>query len=122
MLLIENPEFGEMRGMWNQVLDSLLRRMDESGSSSGSVTLKLAITVNKTIVESLEGKRLANIPQFDYKVTSNMPQTITTKGSLMIGESELICSDGNMSLRRVPAAQMTLQDLEEDDDGLAGSI
>ena len=43
MLLIENPEFSTMRGTWNQVLDSLLRRMVNEGHSQGSVTLKLNI-------------------------------------------------------------------------------
>ena len=46
MLLIENPEFCTMRGMWNQVLDSLLRRMTEGGYSQGSVTLKLTRSKN----------------------------------------------------------------------------
>ena len=113
MLLIENTEFAEMRGMWNQVLDSLLRRMSESGSSAGSVSMKLTITVNRVIVDHPGGKRVANIPQFDYKITSNMPQTITTKGALLIGESELINADGDIRLKRVPNAQMTLQDLDD---------
>lgn len=115
MLLIENPEFCTMRGMWNQVLDSLLRRMTEGGYSQGSVTLKLNILVAKTEVETAEGKRLANHPIFDYKITSNMPQTFTYKNDILLGEVEMVYTEeGGIKLKRLPNAQMTLDDYEHD--------
>lgn len=117
MLLIENPEFSEMRGMWNQVLDSLLRRMAEGGQSSGSVTLKLNVLMAHTEVETAEGTRIAKIPNFDYKVTSNMPQTFTYKSHLLLGEVEMECTEETgIKLKRLPNAQMTLDDYEDDSD------
>jgi hypothetical protein len=117
MLLIENPEFSTMRGMWNQVLDSLLRRMAEGGYSQGSVTMKLNIVLAKTEVETAEGKRLANHPIFDYKITSNMPQTFTYKNDILLGEVEMECTEENgIRLKRLPNAQMTLDDYEDDSD------
>ena len=117
MLLIENPEFATMRGMWNQVLDSLLRRMAEGGNSSGSVTLKLNIVVANTEVETEEGKRLAKHPIFDYKITSNMPQTFTYKNDILLGEVEMeYTEEGGIKLKRMPNSQMTLDEYERDEE------
>ena len=115
MLLIENPEFCDMRGMWNQVLDGLLRKMNESGMSSGSVTLKLNIQMEHIAVDTGKDARMATVPNFEYKVTSNMPQTHTYKGNVMIGEVEMeYTEDGGIRLKRLPNSQMTLEDYEDD--------
>ena len=117
MLLIENPEFATMRGMWNQVLDSLLRRMAEGGHSDGSVTLKLNVLLTNTEVETPEGKRMAKHPIFDYKITSNMPQTFTYKNDILLGEVEMeYTEEGGIKLKRMPNSQMTLDDYERDED------
>lgn len=117
MLLIENPEFADMRGMWNQVLDSLLRRMTEGGHSDGSVTLKLNVLLANTEVETPEGKRLAKHPNFDYKITSNMPQTYTYKNDILLGEVEMeYTEEGGIKLKRLPNSQMTLDDYERDEE------
>lgn len=116
MLLIENPEFASMRGMWNQVLDSLLSRMAEGGNSSGSVTLKLNIVLSNTEVETAEGKRLAKHPKFDYKITSNMPQQFTYRNVILLGEVEMeYTEEGGIKLKRLPNSQMTLDDYERDE-------
>jgi hypothetical protein len=117
MLLIENTEFATMRGMWNQVLDSLLRRMAEGGNSSGSVTLKLNIVLANTEVETAEGKRLAKHPIFDYKITSNMPQQFTYRNDILLGEVEMeYTEEGGIKLKRLPNSQMTLDDYERDEE------
>lgn len=118
MLLIENPEFSTMRGTWNQVLDSLLRRMVSEGHSQGSVTLKLNIQMGYTAVETAEGGRMATVPNFDYKVTSNMPQTYSYKEDMRMGEVEIEYDEdnGGIRLRRLPNTQMTLSDYERDKD------
>lgn len=117
MLLIESPEFAEMRGTWNQVFNALLRKMTEGGNSSGSVTLKLNIVVGNAEVETAEGKRLAKHPIFDYKITSNMPQTFTYKNDILLGEVEMeYTEEGGIKLKRLPNSQMTLDDYERDED------
>lgn len=118
MLLIENPEFSEMRGMFNQVMDSLLRRMLTGDGSQGSVTLKINIELRREEVEGMG--RLAVIPDFSYNVTSNLPQKITTKGTLLLGAREIVDGPAGIALNRVPVGQMRLEDYEEEqDDGMA---
>lgn len=118
MLLIENPDFAELRGLFNQILDSLLRRMVNGNGSQGSVTLKIDIELRREEVEGMG--RMAIIPDFSYNVTSNLPQKITTKGSLMLGEREIVDGPAGITLHRVPVGQMRLEDYEkEQDDGMA---
>ena len=117
MLLIESPEFDEMRGTWNQVFNALLRKMAEGGNSSGSVTLKLNILVANVEVETPKGKRLARAPIFDYKITSNLPQTFSYKNDVHIGEVEMeYTEEGGTKLKRLPNYQMTLDDYERDEE------
>ena len=60
---------------------------------------------------------LAKHPIFDYKITSNMPQTFTYKNDILLGEVEMeYTEEGGIKLKRMPNSQMTLDDYERDED------
>lgn len=116
MLLIESPEFAGMRGMWNQALDGVLRKMAADNHPQGTVTLKLNIELTYPTVETIIGKRTAKVPNFDYKITTNVPQTSTFKEDLAIGEVEMeYTPETGVTLKRLPG-QMTLDQYEEESD------
>lgn len=113
MLLIEDPEFAHMRGAWNSALDGMLRKLVTDNHSQGSVTLKLNVQMAYPAVDTPAGRRMAKVPEFEYKITTNVPQTYTYKEDLRMGEVEMeFTPETGIRLKRLPNAQMTLDDYD----------
>lgn len=82
-LVIEDVTFEEARQNFNRVLQRLFRSMLDSGSSEGSITLKVDVSLTREFIPNndpeVEGEsREIQKPKFDHKVSS----TVTVKDEL----------------------------------------
>lgn len=82
-LVIEDEIFEEARNNFNRVLQRLFRNMIDSGSSDGSITLKIDVGLKREYIPNydpdVEGEsREIQKPNFDHKVSS----TVTVKDEL----------------------------------------
>ncbi len=82
-LVLEDATFEGARQNFNRVLQRLFRNMLDSGSSEGSITLKVDVSLQREYIPNndpdIEGEtREIQKPKFDHKVSS----TITVKDEL----------------------------------------
>lgn len=82
-LVLEDVTFEEARQNFNRVLQRLFRSMLDSGSSDGSITLKIDVSLTREYIPNndpdIEGEsREIHKPKFDHKVSS----TVTVKDEL----------------------------------------
>lgn len=82
-LVLEDVTFDEARQNFNRVLQRLFRSMLDSGSSDGSITLKIDVSLTREYIPNndpdIEGEsREIHKPKFDHKVSS----TVTVKDEL----------------------------------------
>lgn len=82
-LVLEDGTFEEARQNFNRVLQRLFKSMLDSGSSDGSITLKIDVSLTREYIPNndpdIEGEsREIQKPKFDHKVSS----TVTVKDEL----------------------------------------
>lgn len=96
-LVLEDVTFEEARQNFNRVLQRLFKSMIDSGSTDGSITLKLDISMTEEYIPNYdpeidgESRRIQK-PKFDHKVSS----TVTVKDELKGNknpEMELVWDD-----------------------------
>lgn len=98
-----NRDFDEMRNVLDVTLQRLIARMLAKEMSTGSITLKMDIELDKTVIaddNASTGTRPAIHPEIDYKITFEMKHKDSVDGEIIPkGSDELLMDDdGNFFL------------------------
>ena len=101
-LKIESGIFENARNKFNKNLQNLIFEMLKSGSEEGSISLKLDVSM------------CDNVPLFKYQINANM--NVKYKDTGLENPEMALHYDNNKGyvLRRIPSSQMSIFDMEEE--------
>ena len=118
MIMLDiDPIFAPLRGMANIQINRLIRDMEVSDAEAGTMTIRIRVDRRKEVVpHTPELSRMAIIPTFEWKVTNNVPIRNEAKGTISIENAEIVIEDENVWLERIRTGQMTIEDLDEEEE------
>jgi len=118
MIMLDlDPIFSQLRGMANIQINRLIRDMEASDAETGAMTIKIRVDRRKEVVpHTLELSRMAVIPAFEWKVTNNIPIRNELKGAVSIENAEIVVEGEAVRLERIRTGQMTIEDLDEEEE------
>ena len=113
-----NPIFYRMQEDFSEGLTDAITRMIRHGVNQGKVTCTITITlVEDEIMDERGLIRPVKTPVFEHRVKTAVSQGIKIEGNAQMRGTEIdLDEDGNPYYRRY-GGQMTLEDLEDDDEG-----
>ena len=119
MIMLDiDPIFAPLRGMANIQINRLIRDMEVSDAEAGTMTIRIRVDRRKEVVpHTPDLSRVAIIPTFEWKVTNNVPIRNEVKGTISIENAEIVIEDENVRLERIRTGQMSIEDLDEEEEG-----
>lgn len=99
-ITMSSSTFSDLKRDMTLTLQSALAKMEEVGSTTGKVSVSIAITIDRTPVTGEKEYRSAKVPTFKHKVGYSVPIKNDMTGEFG-GEYELVSEDGQVSLRPI---------------------
>lgn len=103
-LKIESGIFENARNKFNKNLQNLIFEMLKSGSEEGSISLKFDVSM------------CDNVPSFKYQISANMNIKYKDAGREDPEMALHYDNDKGYVLRRIPTSQMSIFDMEEQEE------
>ena len=100
--------FAEMMMEYENILRGTLTTMVEKGGEEADISLKLKIIMEEMTIPDGDEYRMAMIPRFEYKCTSNMKLQHKTSGMISNEDRELVWDEEEgWMLRSIGGKQLT---------------